>query len=139
MWQNPHYADGAYAIIGRALESVVGMSYEDYITQHIFKPLGRSPITAPAAAAIAHDVNQHIHRNGQLVLGLQLLVGHGQEGAAGQGGQHHLPVVCGARRPQLGARDWQRTSCAHLTTTAAPGPPPNRSPLLLWCCRCTPR
>ncbi|ELR16649.1 betalactamase [Acanthamoeba castellanii str. Neff] len=40
MWQNPHYADGAYAIIGRALESVVGMSYEDYITQHIFKPLG---------------------------------------------------------------------------------------------------
>ncbi|ELR11328.1 beta-lactamase [Acanthamoeba castellanii str. Neff] len=40
MWQDPHYADGAYAIIGRALESVVGMSYEDYITQHIFKPLG---------------------------------------------------------------------------------------------------
>jgi CubicO group peptidase (beta-lactamase class C family) len=44
MWQDPHYADGAYAIIGRALESVVGMSYEDYITQHIFKPLGRSPM-----------------------------------------------------------------------------------------------
>ena len=40
MWENPHYADGAYAIIGRALESLVGMSYEDYVTQHIFKPLG---------------------------------------------------------------------------------------------------
>ena len=40
MWQNPHYADGSYAIIGRALESIVGMSYEDYITRHIFKPLG---------------------------------------------------------------------------------------------------
>jgi hypothetical protein len=44
MWQDPHYADGAYAIIGRALESVVGMSYEEYITQHIFKPLGSPPI-----------------------------------------------------------------------------------------------
>jgi CubicO group peptidase (beta-lactamase class C family) len=43
MWQDPHYADGAYAVIGRALESVVGMSYEDYITQHIFKPLGSPP------------------------------------------------------------------------------------------------
>jgi CubicO group peptidase (beta-lactamase class C family) len=40
MWQDPHYADGAYAVIGRALESVVGMSYEDYVHQHIFKPLG---------------------------------------------------------------------------------------------------
>lgn len=40
MWQDPHYADGAYAIIGRALESLVGMSYEDYVHQHIFKPLG---------------------------------------------------------------------------------------------------
>ena len=60
MWQDPHYADGAYAIIGRALESVVGMSYEDYVTQHIFKPLGRSPmVTASATAAIAHEVNRH--------------------------------------------------------------------------------
>jgi len=40
MWQLPHYADGAYAIIGRAIESVTGMSYEDYVVNHIFKPLG---------------------------------------------------------------------------------------------------
>jgi CubicO group peptidase (beta-lactamase class C family) len=40
MWQYPHYADAGYAIIGRALESVVGMSWEDWVTQHIFKPLG---------------------------------------------------------------------------------------------------
>jgi CubicO group peptidase (beta-lactamase class C family) len=46
MWQDPHYADGAYAIIGRALESLVGMSYEDYVHQHIFKPLG-TPDRAP--------------------------------------------------------------------------------------------
>jgi CubicO group peptidase (beta-lactamase class C family) len=49
MWQDPHYADGAYAIIGRALESVVGMTWEDYLTQHIFKPLGT--IILPALSA----------------------------------------------------------------------------------------
>jgi CubicO group peptidase (beta-lactamase class C family) len=40
MYQMPHYADSAFAILGRALESVVEMSYEDYVNEHIFKPLG---------------------------------------------------------------------------------------------------
>jgi CubicO group peptidase (beta-lactamase class C family) len=55
MWQNPHYADGAYAIIGRALESVVGMSYEDYVTKHIFKPLGR-PSSIPPTLSPRHSL-----------------------------------------------------------------------------------
>jgi CubicO group peptidase (beta-lactamase class C family) len=50
MWQDPHYADGAYAIIGRALESVVGMTWEDYLVQHIFKPLGTIMLPAPLSA-----------------------------------------------------------------------------------------
>jgi CubicO group peptidase (beta-lactamase class C family) len=40
MWEMPHYADSAYAILGRALESVVQMPYEDWVKEHIFKPLG---------------------------------------------------------------------------------------------------
>jgi hypothetical protein len=40
MWEMPHYADSAYAILGRALESVVQMPYEDWVKENIFKPLG---------------------------------------------------------------------------------------------------
>ncbi|KAL6042455.1 Beta-lactamase [Balamuthia mandrillaris] len=42
MYTEPHYADSAYAIVGRALESVLpkGVTYEDYVTTEIFGPLG---------------------------------------------------------------------------------------------------
>lgn len=40
MYAQPHYADSAFAIIGRALEYVTGMPYEDYVAKEIFQPLG---------------------------------------------------------------------------------------------------
>ena len=44
MYSKPHYADAGYAIIGRALESVLGgQKYEDFVMNEIFKPLGKPP------------------------------------------------------------------------------------------------
>jgi len=41
MYTKPHYADSAYAIIGRALESILdGKTYEQYMLEDVFKPLG---------------------------------------------------------------------------------------------------
>ncbi len=40
MYTDPHYADSAFAIIGRAMESIVGKRYEDYVMERIFAPLG---------------------------------------------------------------------------------------------------
>ncbi len=40
MYSDPHYADSAYAIIGRALEYVTGVKYEEYVTKGILEPLG---------------------------------------------------------------------------------------------------
>jgi hypothetical protein len=48
MYEMPHYADGAYAILGRALESIVMMPYEEWVNQHIFKPLGTYVLSALA-------------------------------------------------------------------------------------------
>jgi len=43
MYNKPHYADSAYAIIGRGLEYVLeGSTYEDYMTNKILQPLGTS-------------------------------------------------------------------------------------------------
>ncbi len=110
MWQDPHYADGAYAVIGRALESVVGMSYEDYVHQHIFKPLGTlvHQVELPVLSYSAGSRNRRVRRDGQLVHGLQRVVRHGQAGAARQDRKHHLPLVCLARRPQLGTAHRKR-------------------------------
>lgn len=109
MWQDPHYADGAYAIIGRALESVVGMSYEDYVHQHIFKPLGTLVRALPVLSYSTGSRNRRVRRDGQLVHGLQRVVRHGQAGAARQDRKHHLPLVRVARRPQLGTAHRKRT------------------------------
>ncbi len=43
MYSDPHYADSAYAIIGRALEYVTGVKYEEYVTKGILEPLGTMP------------------------------------------------------------------------------------------------
>lgn len=40
MYAEPHYADSAYAILGRALEYVVGKKYEQYLEEEVFGPLG---------------------------------------------------------------------------------------------------
>jgi CubicO group peptidase (beta-lactamase class C family) len=41
MYEMPHYADSAFAALGRALESVMdGQTFEQYVTKNIFAPLG---------------------------------------------------------------------------------------------------
>jgi CubicO group peptidase (beta-lactamase class C family) len=36
-WQ---YSNGGYAVLGRVIESVAGMSYEDYVQRHVYAPAG---------------------------------------------------------------------------------------------------
>jgi CubicO group peptidase (beta-lactamase class C family) len=38
-WQ---YSNGGYALLGRVIELVSGMSYEDYVQRHVFAPAGMS-------------------------------------------------------------------------------------------------
>ena len=63
MYESPHYADSAYAIIGRALEEFAtdGRSYEDYVMQEIFAPLGMKnsfyELTSERAAQLPPGMN----------------------------------------------------------------------------------
>jgi len=43
LYNKPHYADSAFVVIGRGLEYVRnGSTYENYITNKIFLPLGNA-------------------------------------------------------------------------------------------------
>ncbi len=59
MYSDPHYADSAFAIIGRALEYVTGAKYEEYVTKGILEPLGMCSMSKHIEAKMVYMVFFH--------------------------------------------------------------------------------
>jgi CubicO group peptidase (beta-lactamase class C family) len=53
-----HYSNRNFQIAGRVVEVVSGQSFDDYVEEHIFEPLGMDQTSASDAAAHATDLAQ---------------------------------------------------------------------------------